>query len=92
MGIAGLVIEITALITAWLVYQQGYGVGPDGAMPMLLGIAIGCIGLTLGGMLGALGIVFGLLRTKRVPKTAAAATLLPLVILLLLATRTIGPL
>jgi hypothetical protein len=91
-GIVALAVEIIALIGAWFVYQQGYGVGAGGAMHMLWGLTIGSIGLIVGAFIGILGVIAGLVKTKRVPKMAVVAIIVPLGVLLLLATGKIGPL
>ena len=92
LGFVALVVEFIALIAAWFVYQQGYGIGAGGAVHMLWGIAIGGSGLVLGGFIGTLGVIAGLVKTKRVPKMAVAAIIIPLGALLLLVIRKIGPL
>jgi hypothetical protein len=87
-GIIGLAIEVVFLGIGSLIYFSGFGTGPQGAVPMVAGIAVAVIGLLIGGILGLTGMTKGGGNSF----ASVLATMLPLVILAVVFIRRIGPL
>lgn len=82
-GISGLLVEIVTLIVAWMIYHKDYGTGAGSAIYMLWGVAIGAVGLVLGGIMGVMALLAGLVKNERISAAAAMSILAPPVVLVL---------
>lgn len=77
VGMIGLATEVVFLGIGTLIYFSGIGAGPQGAVAMVVGIAVAMGGLLIGGILGITSMMKG--GTK--PLASVLATMLPLVVL-----------
>jgi len=86
--VLGVAIEVVSLAVGWPIYRSGVGVGAQGITPMLVGIALGSLGLFAGGILG----IASLVKHEGKPLVAAVAIIIPLGVLAIIKSRVMRPL
>lgn len=72
-----LATEVVFLVIGTLIYFIGIGAGPQGAVTIVVGIAVAMGGLLIGGLLG----ITSMLKGGAKPLASVLATMLPLVVL-----------